>query len=79
MSHKLTMRFTTEEDGKNFSLAIDNIKEDANGQPVLTETDVSNLMDTIVSKKVFLSKTGAIIGKKDAKIVSTSSQNFDLK
>lgn len=78
MSHKLTMRFTTEEDGKYFSLSIDNIKKDENGQPDITEEQVNSLMDLIIQKKIFVSKTGDLIGKKDAKIVSTSSESFQV-
>lgn len=79
MSHKLTMRFTTEEDGKYFSLAIDNIKEDTNGQPTVTDTDVNSLMDLIIQKKIFVSGSGLLVGKKDAKILASSEQGITLK
>lgn len=79
MAHKLTMRFTTQVEGKYFSLVVDNIKEDANGQPTLKQADVSALMDTIVQKKVFSNSEGLLIGRKDAKIVSSAEQSFDLK
>lgn len=78
MAHKLTLRFTTEEDGKYFSLSIDNIKQDENGQPTVTEVQVNNLMDLIIQKKIFASKTGELTGKKDAKIITTSSENFNI-
>lgn len=78
MAHKLTLRFTTEEDGKYFSLLIDNIKQDENGQPTVTEVQVNNLMDLIIQKKIFASKTGELTGKKDAKIITTSSENFNI-
>jgi|GEM_PF-868737 hypothetical protein len=79
MAHKLNMRFTTAQEGKYFSLVINNIKEDANGQPTLAQTDISTLMDLIVQKNIFLSKSGVLVGKKDAKISSSSEQSFDLK
>jgi hypothetical protein len=72
------MRFTTEEDGKYFSLAIDNIKEDTNGQAVVTDTAINSLMDLVVQKKLFVSKTGALVGKKDAKILGSSEQSITL-
>jgi hypothetical protein len=50
------MRFTTAQEGKYFSLVINNIKEDANGQPTLAQTDISTLMGLIVQKNIFLSK-----------------------
>lgn len=78
MSHKLTLRFTTEEDSKYFSLAIDNVKEDENGQAAITEVQVNSLMDLIIQKKIFATKTGDLTGKKDAKIVTTSSESFDV-
>ena len=78
MAHKLNLRFTTEEDGKYFTLSIDNVKEDASGQAVITEVQVNSLMDLIIQKKVFATKTGNLTGKKDAKIVTTSSESFNI-
>ena len=77
MSHKLVMRFTTDEEGKYFSLTIDNIKQ-KDGKPDVTQEDISTLMDLIVSKKVFDGKGKNIVGKKDAKIVSTESTSFEF-
>lgn len=79
MAHRLTVRFTTEQDGKYFSLNVDNVKEDENGLPAVTEAEINTLMDLVIAKKIFVSKNGALTGKKDAKIVSTTSQEFDLK
>ncbi|MFT8316597.1 MAG: DUF2922 domain-containing protein [Clostridium sp.] len=78
MAHKLTLKFTTAEDGKYFSLSIDNVKQDVNGQPSITEAEVNSLMDLIIQKKIFSTKTGDITGKKDAKLVTTSSESFQL-
>lgn len=78
MAHKLTLRFTTEEDGRYFSLSIDNVKQDESGQASVTEEEVNDLMDLIIQKKVFSTKTGELTGKKDARIVTTSSTDFDL-
>lgn len=79
MAHKLTMRFTTDEEGKYYSLVLDNIKEDANGQPAVAEADINTLMDLIIQKKIFVTTKGNLVGKKDARILSSSQQSFDLK
>lgn len=79
MAHKLAMRFTTEEDGKYFSMNIENIKmNEATGEPSVTEAEVNTLMALIIQKKIFATSYGALVGKKDAKVVSTTSQEFTL-
>lgn len=78
MSQRLTMRFTTEEDGKYFSLSVDNVKEDVDGQPAVTDAEVNTLMDLIIQKNIFATSYGALLGKKDAKVVSTTSQEFAI-
>jgi hypothetical protein len=79
MAHKLVMRFTTEQDGKYFSMSLDNIKVDGTtGQPSVTQAEVNTLMDLIVQKKIFLTSYGSIVGKKDAKVVSSTSQEFTI-
>lgn len=78
MAHKLTMKFTTAEEGKYFNIVVNNIKEDTNGDPTLSETDISDLMDLIVKKNIFISKNGALVGKKNAKISSSSASEYDL-
>lgn len=79
MGHKLILRFTTEEDGKYFSLTLDNIKVDgATGLPAVSEAQVNTLMNLIIQKGVFYSVSGALVAKKDAKVVSTTSQEFSV-
>lgn len=36
MENRLVMRFTTEVEGKYFSLTVQNIKEDGEGKPEIT-------------------------------------------
>ena len=79
MANRLNMRFTTEEEGKYFSLSVDNVKEDANGQPAVTQEQVLALMNLIIAKKIFVTKNGALVGKKDAKVVTTDSKEFEMK
>ena len=79
MGHKLVMRFTTEIDGKYFTLSLDNIKVDgATGLPAVSQEQVNTLMNLIIQKGIFLSGYGALVAKKDAKVVSTTSQEFSL-
>ncbi|MBV4414674.1 DUF2922 domain-containing protein [Clostridium tyrobutyricum] len=78
MENRLVMRFTTEVEGKYFSLTIQNIKEDGEGKPEITEAQVTALMDLIAAKNIFDTKNGAITGKKDAKVVSTSSTEYEF-
>lgn len=78
MAQRLTMRFTTEQEGKYFSLSVDNVKEDANGEPAVTDVEVNTLMDLIIQKNIFASSYGALLAKKDAKVVSTTSQEFAI-
>lgn len=79
MGHRLILRFTTPTDGKYFTLSLNNVKVDgATGLPAVTLAQVNTLMDLIIQKAVFFSTYGALVGKKDAKIVSTTEQEFNL-
>jgi len=71
--NKLVMRFLTAIEGKYFTLTVDDIKVDENGAPAITEVEVNTLMDLVISKNIFISANGNLIGKKDAKIVSTDT------
>lgn len=78
MGHK-HLRFTTEESGKYFTLTLDNIKVDGvSGLPNVTEEEVNTLMEIIIQKNVFYAVSGTLVAKKDAKIVSTTSQEFSV-
>ena len=79
MGHKLILRFTTAEDGKYFTLTLDNIKVDiVTGLPAVTAEQVNTLMNLIIQKGIFYSVSGALVAKKDAKVVSTTSQEFSV-
>jgi len=71
--HKLIMRFLTVAEGKYFTLTVDDIKADETGVPTITAIEVNSLMDLVISNNIFLSSNGDLIGKKDAKIVSTGT------
>ena len=76
--HKLVMRFLTATEGKYFTLTVDDLKADENGVPTVTEAEVNALMDLIIAKNIFASANGNLIGKKDAKIVTTDTSSVDV-
>ncbi|MBX4264084.1 DUF2922 domain-containing protein [Clostridium estertheticum] len=75
--HKLVMRFLTTIEGKYFTLSVDDIKADDKG-PTITETEVNALMDLVIAKNIFLSTSGDLTGKKDAKIVTTDTNTIKV-
>ena len=76
--HKLTMRFLTSTEGKYFTLTVDDIKADGDGVPTVTEAEVNALMDLVIAKNIFESASGNLVGKKDAKIVTTDTSTIDV-
>jgi hypothetical protein len=76
--HKLVMRFLTETEGKYYTLTVDDIKADGDGVPTITEVEVNALMDLVIEKNIFESSNGNSIGKKDAKVVTTDTNTFDV-
>ncbi|MBU3145617.1 DUF2922 domain-containing protein [Clostridium sp. CF012] len=76
--HKLTMRFLTSTEGKYFTLTVDDIKADENGVPSVTEAEVNSLMDLVIAKNIFESASGNLVGKKDAKIVTTDTSTVEV-
>ena len=76
--HKLTMRFLTQTEGKYFTMTVDNIKADENDVPTVTEAEVNSLMDLVIAKNIFDTVNGNLIGKKDAKIVTTESSDVEV-
>ena len=74
--HKLVMRFLTTIEGKYFTLSVDDLKSDEEGAPTITQAEVNALMDLIIAKNIFLSTSGNLTGKKDAKIVTTDTSPF---
>ncbi|NNU77302.1 DUF2922 domain-containing protein [Clostridium estertheticum] len=75
--NKLVMRFLTTIEGKYFTLSVDDIKADDKG-PTITEAEVSALMDLVITKNIFLSTSGDLTGKKDAKIVTTDTNTIKV-
>lgn len=75
--NKLVMRFLTAIEGKYFTLSVDDIKADDNG-PTITQAEVNTLMDLVIAKNIFLSTSGDLTGKKDAKIVTTDTNTISV-
>ncbi|MBU3218246.1 DUF2922 domain-containing protein [Clostridium estertheticum] len=71
------MRFLTTIEGKYFTLTVDDIKADDKG-PTITEAEVNALMDLVIAKNIFLSTSGDLTGKKDAKIVTTDTNTIKV-
>jgi len=67
------MRFLTNTEGKYFTLTVDDIKSDGTGAAIVTEAEVNALMDLVIAKNIFISSNGNLIGKKDAKVVTTDT------
>ncbi|MCB2340337.1 DUF2922 domain-containing protein [Clostridium estertheticum] len=75
--NKLVMRFLSTIEGKYFTLSVDDIKSDDKG-PTITEAEVNALMDLVIAKNIFLSTSGDLTGKKDAKIVTTDTNTIKV-
>lgn len=71
MEYTLSMVFITEKGAKS-SLSISGVK------PTLTKTEIDTLMDTIISKNVFLPSTGALEKKESAQIVAKTVTKYEM-
>ncbi len=68
---KLLMTFMTKV-GRKMSISVDDPRED------ITEADIKNVMDTIVSKNIFAPYGSDIEAGVEAKIVVTDTSEYDL-
>lgn len=71
MEYTLSMVFITEKGSKS-SLSISGIKPD------LTKDQIDTLMDTIITKNVFLTSTGALAAKDSAQIVAKTVTKYAM-
>ncbi|WP_291637200.1 DUF2922 domain-containing protein [Clostridium sp.] len=76
--NKLVMRFLTATEGKYFTLTVDDIKTDGDGVSIITEVEVNDLMDLVISNNIFESAYGNLAGKKDAKVVTTDTTSVNV-
>jgi len=71
MEYVLSMVFLTEK-GIKSTLSISGIKPD------LTEAQANALMDTIIAKNIFLTTTGALVSKSEAKMTERKITKFTV-
>ena len=66
------MTFKTNDD-KNVSLSVDNPRED------ITESEIKDAMDLVVSKNIFAPNGADIVSAVEAKVVVTDTTSYDLE
>jgi len=71
MEYSLTMTFVTSS-GDKASLTITGVKS------AITQLEVSTLMDTIIAKDVFLTKTGSLTAKYGAQLTERQVTQFTV-
>ncbi|WP_282192821.1 DUF2922 domain-containing protein [Romboutsia ilealis] len=69
---RLLMTFKTTDD-KKVSLSVDNPRED------ITESEIKDAMDLVVSKNIFAPNGADIISAVEAKVVVTDTTSYDLE
>ncbi|WP_289293581.1 DUF2922 domain-containing protein [Romboutsia ilealis] len=69
---RLLMTFKTTDD-KKVSLSVDNPRED------ITESEIKDAMDLVVSKNIFAPNGADIISAVEAKVVVTDTTAYDLE
>ena len=72
MEYSLSMTFVTET-GDKVSMTVSGVKSD------ITQAEVSTLMDTIITKDVFLTKNGSLTAKYSAQLTQRDVTKFDLQ
>ena len=68
---RLLMTFKTTDD-KKVSLSVDNPRED------ITESEIKDAMDLVVSKNIFAPNGADIVSAVEAKVVVTDTTAYDL-
>ena len=69
---RLVMTFKTT-DNKKVSLSVDNPRED------ITESEIKDAMDLVVSKNIFARNGSDIVSAVEAKFVVTDTTSYDLE
>ena len=72
LNRKLVMTFKTTDD-KKVSLSVDNPRED------ITESEIKDAMDLVVSKKIIAPNGADIVSAVEAKVVVTDTTAYDLE
>lgn len=47
-----------------------------NPRPDLTKSEVEDVMDTVIAKNIFLTGTGELVAKRDARIIDTTTEDL---
>lgn len=71
MEHILSISFTTEKGAKS-NMNINGVKPD------ITLAQINTLMDTIIQKNIFLTTTGALVGKAGANVTQRSVTKIEM-
>lgn len=71
MEYVLAMTFLTER-GQKSAFSISGVKPD------ITKAQINNLMDTIIKKNIFLTKSGDLVSKESAKVTERKITKFDV-
>ena len=69
---RLVMTFKTTDD-KKVSLSVDNPRED------ITESEIKDAMDLVVSKNIFAPNGADIVSAVEAKVGVTDTTSYDLE
>ena len=69
---RLVMTFKTTDD-KKVSLSVENPRED------ITESEIKDAMDLVVSKNIFAPNVADIVSAVEAKVVVTDTTAYDLE
>ena len=69
---KLLMTFKSSDD-KKVSITVDNPRED------ITESEIKDAMDLVVSKNIFAPNGADIVSAVEAKVVVTDTTSYDLE
>ena len=69
---RLLMTFKTTDD-KKVSLSVDNPRKD------ITESEIKDAMDLVVSKNIFAPNGADIVSAVEAKVVVTDTTSYDLE
>ena len=72
INKRLVMTFKTTDD-KKVSLSVDNPRED------ITESEIKDAMDLVVSKNIFAPNGADIVSAVEAKVVVTDTTPYDLE
>lgn len=69
--YDLVMTFKTAGDSKA-NVTVNDV------EPLISNVQVGSLMDTIIAQNIFETKTGDLVSKLTAKVITSETQSYDL-